>query len=263
MFGGVYSPSLPAALLGRGQLVQDQGRRTRSRRSTRNTTLVNCVVNERSRGLCAGHPGQRRADRNLGAAAEYRGDQDQGHRRQPRLSAASRPAFGKFGFTWNNTFLRNYDVIVPGPAGPEDQPRRHRAGRPVQAFPKWKSIGIIDWDLANFGATLTGRYVPSSRNARRQREDQFDVLHRSPAALDAPSFADNFGFALGVNNLFDKKAPGCLSCESNNFAATVHDVPGRYLYARATHQDVSAGITRPTARAAGLVPPPFPYRHVA
>ena len=50
----------------------------------------------------------------------------------------------------------------------------------------------------------------------------------------APSFADNFNFALGVNNLFDIKSPGCLGCETNNLAVSVHDVPGRYVYARAS-----------------------------
>jgi len=50
----------------------------------------------------------------------------------------------------------------------------------------------------------------------------------------SPSFADNFGFALGVNNLFDKDPPGCISCGLNNFDPTTYDVPGRYLYARAS-----------------------------
>jgi iron complex outermembrane receptor protein len=50
----------------------------------------------------------------------------------------------------------------------------------------------------------------------------------------APSFADNYGFALGVNNLFDKDPPGCISCGLNNFDPTTYDVPGRYFYARAT-----------------------------
>ncbi len=29
-----------------------------------------------------------------------------------------------------------------------------------------------------------------------------------------------FGFALGVNNLFNVKAPGCISCDLNNFDPT-------------------------------------------
>jgi iron complex outermembrane receptor protein len=45
---------------------------------------------------------------------------------------------------------------------------------------------------------------------------------------------DAYGFALGVNNLFDTKAPGCVTCDINNFDPTVYDLPGRYLYARAT-----------------------------
>ena len=37
------------------------------------------------------------------------------------------------------------DLSRPSTA-PDDQPRRHRAGQPDQGFPKWKSIGILDWD---------------------------------------------------------------------------------------------------------------------
>jgi iron complex outermembrane receptor protein len=37
-----------------------------------------------------------------------------------------------------------------------------------------------------------------------------------------------------VNNLFDKDPPGCISCGLNNFDPGTYDVPGRYLYARAT-----------------------------
>ena len=41
-----------------------------------------------------------------------------------------------------------------------------------------------------------------------------------------------FGFAVGVNNIFKTKAPGCVTCDINNFDPTVYDVPGRYYYAR-------------------------------
>ena len=45
---------------------------------------------------------------------------------------------------------------------------------------------------------------------------------------------NRFGFAVGVNNLFDTKAPGCITCDINNFDPTVYDIPGRYYYARVT-----------------------------
>ena len=140
--------------------------------------------------------------------------------------------FGKFGFTWNNTFLRNFDVIVPGPAGPQLLSREGtQVGAPAQAFPKHKSVGIVDMDWTHFGATITGRYVSKLKEVGGNVMDSVfytDVQLR----FFSPSFADNFGFALGVNNLFKTKTPGCVSCESNNFSQSVHDVPGRYFYAR-------------------------------
>jgi iron complex outermembrane receptor protein len=141
---------------------------------------------------------------------------------------------GKLGFTWNNTFLRNFDVIVPGPTGPQLLSREGtQVGAPAQAFPKYKSVGIVDWDWTNFGATVTGRYVSKLREVGG---NVMDSVFYTDLQLRwfAPSFADRFGFALGVNNLFGKKTPGCVTCESNNFSQTAHDIPGRYFYARAT-----------------------------
>jgi iron complex outermembrane receptor protein len=141
---------------------------------------------------------------------------------------------GKFGFTWNNTFLTNYDVIVPITGGTQVISREGtEQGSPSQGFPKWKSVGILDWDITNFGATITGRYVSKlDEGDGNKMGSKFytDLQLRWTAA----SFADNFGFALGVNNLFKTKAPGCFTCDINNFDPTVYDLPGRYFYARAT-----------------------------
>ena len=145
--------------------------------------------------------------------------------------------FGKFGLTWNNAFLRNYDVFVPALGGIQKISREGtEQGAPSQAFPKWKSIGILDWDLTNFGATLTGRYVSKLKDTLGGADARLKSVFYTDAQLRffAPSFADNFGFALGVNNMFNIKAPGCLGCETNNLAVSVHDVPGRYWYARAS-----------------------------
>ncbi len=138
---------------------------------------------------------------------------------------------GRFGFTWNNTFLDNFDVIVPGPTGAQLLSREGtQVGSPAQAFPKFKSIGIIDWDGDDFGLTLTGRYVSKLRETASVMKSVFytDAQLRFLVGED-----DDFSFALGVNNLFDVATPGCVTCESNNFAQSVHDVPGRYFYVRA------------------------------
>jgi iron complex outermembrane receptor protein len=87
--------------------------------------------------------------------------------------------------------------------------------------------------MKSFGASITGRYIKSVRESDGNKiRSMFytDVQLR----FQSPDFADNFGFALGVNNLFDVKAPGCFTCDVNGFDPTTYDVPGRYLYARAT-----------------------------
>lgn len=144
---------------------------------------------------------------------------------------------GRFGLTWNNTFLRNYDVLLPAPGGGINVVSREgtEQGSPSQAFPKWKSIGILDWDGPTVGATVTGRYIssiiePLSKDNKMGSRFYTDLQIR----FFAPSFADNFGFALGVNNLFNKNPPGCISCDINNFDPTAYDASGRYYYARAT-----------------------------
>jgi iron complex outermembrane receptor protein len=140
---------------------------------------------------------------------------------------------GRFGFSWNTTFLSRYDVFVPGPSGTQLLERAGtQVGSPAQGFPKRKSVAALDWDLAPFGASLTGRYVSKLREPTGILKSVFytDVQLR----LNGPAFARGLGFAAGVNNLFDVKTPGCVSCESNNFSQAIHDIPGRYYYARAT-----------------------------
>jgi iron complex outermembrane receptor protein len=144
---------------------------------------------------------------------------------------------GRFGFTWNNTFLRNFDVLVPGPSGPELLSREGtQVGAPAQAFPKYKSVGIVDWDGDDVGVTVTGRYVSKLEEVGGNVLDSVFYTDLQLRFLVGEGEGDNggFGFALGVNNLFDKKTPGCVTCEANNFSQTVHDIPGRYFYARAS-----------------------------
>lgn len=139
---------------------------------------------------------------------------------------------GRLGFTWSNTFLLNYDVLVPGPTAIDVLSREGtQVGSPAQGFPEWKSVGSINFDGPDFGATLTGRYVSDlTETGGNVLRSVFytDFQLRFLVGQD-----DAFGFALGVNNLFDVSTPGCVTCESNNFSQAIHDVPGRYWYVRA------------------------------
>jgi iron complex outermembrane receptor protein len=197
-----------------------------------NTTLTNCVVNDDPAACALVTRVNGTLTEVSGLLQNIAGIDTKGI----DLNVAYRGldiGFGTLGLTWNNTFLRNYDVIVPVTGGVQVISREGtEQGAPSQAFPKWKSIGIIDWNGTNFGATLTGRYV-SELEESNGNELKARFYTDLQLRWIAPSFADNFEFALGVNNLFDIKAPGCITCETNNLAITAHDVPGRYVYARA------------------------------
>jgi iron complex outermembrane receptor protein len=172
----------------------------------------------------------------------------------------ARSNIGTFGFTWNNTFLKNYDVIIPITGGTQVISQEGtEQGSPSQGFPKWKSIGILDWDGSGFGATLTGRYISKLRETSEAGAGNVlgsrfytDVQLRWTPTIN---LFDQLGIAVGVNNLFKTKAPGCVGCDLNNFDPTMYDIPGRYYYARV---GVKMGARRsaPPAYAPPPAPPP-------
>ena len=143
---------------------------------------------------------------------------------------------GIFSFNWNHTFLQNYDVIIPTSSGEQVISREGtEQGSPSQAFPDWKFNAVADWERGPVGATLTGRYIapinePAAANNTLPSRLYIDVQGRWTPSF----FQERFGFALGVNNLFDLKTPGCISCDINNIDPTAYDIPGRFYYGRLT-----------------------------
>jgi iron complex outermembrane receptor protein len=146
------------------------------------------------------------------------------------------PRFGTLGQTWNNTFLQTFNLSTPTAAGTSTE---HRAGvetgSPSQGYPKWKSIGIVDWDGFGFGATVTGRYISQIKEILNNNSPLKATFYTDAQLRWSPKF--NFGvhdiqFAIGANNLFNVKTPGCVSCDTNNMDPTTYDTPGRYYYAR-------------------------------
>ncbi|HEX8937132.1 MAG TPA: TonB-dependent receptor [Sphingomicrobium sp.] len=143
---------------------------------------------------------------------------------------------GTLGLTWNNTFLHLYNVTTPTATATQLE---RRAGQetdsPSQGYPRWKSIGAIDWDGFGFGATLTGRYISKLKELQNNESPLKATFYTDAQLRWSPKF--NFGvhdiqFAVGVNNLFDVKTPGCVACDTNHMDPTVYDTPGRYYYAR-------------------------------
>jgi iron complex outermembrane receptor protein len=152
-----------------------------------------------------------------------------------------RPGIGRFGFTWNNTFLRNYDVIVPGPTGPQLLSREGtQVGSPSQAFPKYKSVGVVDLDWTDFGVTVIGRYVSKLEEVGGNVMDsvfytdlQLRFIGRARTTSSASRSAST--------TCSTRRRPGCVTCEANNFSQTVTTFPGRYFYARASFRQPGGG----------------------
>ncbi len=144
---------------------------------------------------------------------------------------------GQFGARWYTTRLLEFTEFVPTSAGLAAVQREGtERGSPDQAYPKTKSTMMLDWDKADFGATLTGRYLskvqetgdPNKLEARLYVDAQ---LRWNPSFLD-----DGLAFAVGVNNLFDKDPPGCVTCGLNNYDPNAYDAPGRFMYLRLSYK---------------------------
>ena len=141
---------------------------------------------------------------------------------------------GVFGVYWTNTFLFNYRETVPATTGTTTIPREGtERGSPDQAFPKFKSTGILDWTFRNWGASVTGRYInhvtEDNGNRLGSRFYTDFQLRWSPGIWQS-----RIGLAIGVNNLFNTQPPPCISCGLNNMDPTTYDVPGTFYYGRVT-----------------------------
>ena len=170
----------------------------------------------------------------------------------------TRPAsWGRLGLTWNNTFLRKFDVITPTDTGTSIEHRvGTEIGSPAQGYPKWRSLGMIDWDHTTFGATLTGRYMSHLKEVNAEGTPTLKSIFYTDAQLRwNPTFwsLNNLSLAVGVNNLFNAHTPGCVSCDINNLDQTLYNTPGRFYYARV---GVKFGGSR--AEAPAYTPPPAP-----
>jgi iron complex outermembrane receptor protein len=144
---------------------------------------------------------------------------------------------GQFGARWYTTRLLEFTEYVPAAGGLLAIEREGtERGSPDQAYPKTKSTLMLDWDKAEFGATLTGRYLSKVQEAGDPNKLEAR-LYVDAQLRWAPTFLDEgLSFAVGVNNLLDKDPPGCVTCGLNNYDPNAYDAPGRYMYFRLSYR---------------------------
>jgi iron complex outermembrane recepter protein len=151
---------------------------------------------------------------------------------------------GQFKFGWRNTFVGEYEAF--GAAG-QRQPQGPGIEVVDSAIPDWTSNVTLDWALGQWTAAWTLRHISELREDCG-RAVSFAVCSNpatSTNILEATTFNDmqvayrfdemnDLRLTFGVNNVFDKDPPICLSCSLNGYDASTYDIPGgRFFYLRA------------------------------
>ena len=144
-------------------------------------------------------------------------------------------SFGSFAVTSITSHLLEF---LDGATTPAIDRAGTERGSPSQGYPEWKSQTRIDWDLNDWGASLTNRYVSSITETANNNSELGSASYWDAQVRWTPSgIADGrMTFTLGVNNLFDEETPGCFSCDVNNMDPTIHDVPGQFAFARIAYR---------------------------
>ncbi len=79
----------------------------------------------------------------------------------------------------------------------------------------------------------------------RPRRDDVSTTYAS--TLEAAGAATDMSISVGVNNIFDKDPPICLSCSLNGYDASTYDTAGPFLVRRGEREvliGVSIHVTR-------------------
>jgi iron complex outermembrane receptor protein len=143
---------------------------------------------------------------------------------------------GTFGLWASGNYLLKYEETVPATEGftSIDYTGTER-GSPDQAYPHFKGLATIDWDLGVVAAAFTGRYIDNV--VENQGGNRLGSRFYGDVQFTwRPQWiGERLGVTLGVNNVFDADPPACFSCSLNNYDPTTYDIPGRFGYARLTY----------------------------
>ena len=145
-------------------------------------------------------------------------------------------SFGSFTVT---SFTSHLLEFLDGATNPPVERAGTERGSPTQGYPEWKSLTRVDWDLNDWGASLTNRYVSSITEVNNAPVTELDSASYWDAQVRwTPSDVaeGRMTFTLGMNNLFDEDTPGCFTCDVNNMDPSIHDIPGRFAYARIAYR---------------------------
>ncbi|QQP94517.1 TonB-dependent receptor [Lysobacter enzymogenes] len=154
-------------------------------------------------------------------------------------------SIGQFKLTWQNTWVTQYEAL--GAAG-QVQPRKPGVEVNDSAIPEWTSNATLSWKRNAWTGSWTVRHISElteTCQASALDSPYCDDHVTGANKLSAVTYHDlQLGYRFevlkglqltgGVNNLFDKDPPVCLSCSLNGYDPSTYDIPdGRFFYVRA------------------------------
>ncbi|WP_428312000.1 TonB-dependent receptor domain-containing protein [Hydrocarboniphaga sp.] len=157
-------------------------------------------------------------------------------------------AFGKFGLNFNGTYMQEYKSVSK--ATGLEEPRKVGVEVTDSGIPRIRGNLRASYEISRFNAAWTMRYISSLKEeCNADILDGFSQLCSDPdkatnrlgavvyndarVSYKLPVKADAT-VAAGVNNVFDKDPPACLSCSLNGYDASLYDLPGTYGYVQAS-----------------------------
>ncbi|MBU6199435.1 MAG: TonB-dependent receptor [Xanthomonadaceae bacterium] len=157
--------------------------------------------------------------------------------------------WGRLGASWQNTYVDKYSAIdtTTGLAEPDGVGIEvHDSG-----IPRIRSTLRLNWTYGEWSAGWAMRYL-SALTEDCSAAGGFPICHGAPTAqfpdgsnhLGATTYNDvraswnvpvsmPLTVSAGVNNVFAKDPPICLSCSLNGYDASTYDLPGRFWYVEA------------------------------
>jgi iron complex outermembrane receptor protein len=152
--------------------------------------------------------------------------------------------YGTFGAHLQTTYTQNYQAIASDTGAVE--PRTVGVETADSAIPRWRATMNLTWGIGDWNAMWTMRYISGLEESCGAAVDfavcddpvadknhlgavvynDARVSWKLPVAIQA-------SISFGVNNIFDKDPPICLSCSLNGYDASTYDLPGRFPYIEA------------------------------
>ena len=145
-------------------------------------------------------------------------------------------ASGDYKISFDDTHIKTFEQTFPNPTGPATVLELAGIERGGSVFPFGvphdKIRAALNWSAGNWSAQYALRYVSHLTEVPTNAHIGATTYHDVQGNYKMDSI--NTTFTLGVRNLFAKVPPSSTVQELNNFDPTLYDVPGRFVYGRAS-----------------------------